>query len=286
MRDALDLFLTQRTKRLHSILTHKATSAQAQSPAAPTVTRPRSGSSPSLSTSRRPKLSRHPSGTGVEHVLLQAVETMLETVRLVGEVFESRPNHTDTLLNEMIRLVQIGEPIGPAKTVNSSSAINHRRSARLASFSSPLPVISPTGNGPPMSSPRVLQDLPSFQILLQHLPQTISGFTPFIAPSSIQSLPDILRQWTSSAIEMLRDLVPSWLRPLQSVRAIWATRATLHEILLSADLAQEIGSALEGQWSSRINEVWSEKLQHIVQIAKSVISAAVDEVMLRPADHG
>lgn len=267
--DALALFLSQRTKTLRDIL-HPESSAQ---------TRPRRDSRLSVRSINRER-------DEIGSVLGESVKSLLETDTLAREVF-GKESKTESLIDELQRLVQVGEPLpSPTRETGPKRTSHERRASRLASISISVPPISASPLGPPVSAPRVLYTLPSAQILLRHLPTAITGFTPFIAASPAPALNDSLRTWQGSSIDLLRESSPEWLGALNSVADIWHVRADLNALLQDGEVQSEIKRALEKEWGKRIEVVWEKRLEEVVRLAEDKTREAGEEVRTNGDENG
>lgn len=265
--DALDLLLSQRLKTLQDIL--------ANVPGAKPETRRRRSSSRNLEMTIKELA---PRSDDVAKIISEAVKSLIDAVDLVKAVFDSRRKATgeESMLAEAIRLVQAGEEPLPTQPSSQFRRSNHqRRTSRLQSISLPLPPrISLSSHGPPVSTPLVLQGLPSSQILLRYLPAEITSFTPFITPSAAPKLSERLGPWQASAIEILRESVPAWLSGVQSVGDVWKVRSALAEILGDDGFEEQISSALEAEWGARVQTIWTAKLDTLVTDAEAALKDA------------
>ncbi|WVQ93491.1 hypothetical protein IAU59_000565 [Kwoniella sp. CBS 9459] len=276
--DALNLLLSQRTKAARDTLQH-AESSGSKASLSPIKTRDRSNSRIQAANASREAAHERDNIAGV---LTDAVHCLLETVVAVKAVFEKRKGRTlegESMLEEMMRLVQKGETAFLSSQPPPARQNSHqRRASRLASISLPVPRLSPGVNRPPVSATEILQGLPSSQILLRHLPNSITGFTPFITPSSTPTLSGRLGEWQNSSIVILQEAVPSWLGGLKSVSDIWAVRTTLGKVLVEGEFERAIRDALEDQWGKRVSEVWDEKMIELVALADKETKAAGSKI--------
>ncbi|KAK8861647.1 hypothetical protein IAR55_002470 [Kwoniella newhampshirensis] len=278
--DALSLLLSQRSKALRDVLQYTAEANFSKVSLSPNASRKRSNSRIQAANANREAAHEREAIAGV---LSDTVHCLSETVVAVRAVFEKRKTATsdgDSLLEEMIRLVQKGEA---APSVQNSTPIkqtsHQRRASRLVSISLPVPKISPSASRPPVSTPSILQALPSSQILLRHLPTSITGFTPFIAPSPPPSIAEKLSAWQSMSVDVLREAAPGWLSGLRSVTDIWHVRRSMNKLLSGGgDFETLIREALEGEWSSRVQKVWDERLEGLVRDAEVQIRDAGESV--------
>ena len=261
--DALSLFLNQRSKAVRDILHHSHDSV----------------TSPTAKTRRRSSAaSRDKSQIG--KVLTEAVNCLIETATLSKLVFDKRRKlDNDSVLEEMIKLVQKAETPAQASTPMAARHTSHeRRASRLASISSPLPIVGFSNTGSPVTAQKVLQSMPSAQILLRHLPSTITAFTPFITPSPPPSVADRLKEWRSTSTSALAEAVPSWLAALQSIQDVWSIRATLISQLGDGEHRSQIRAALEHEWADRVKAIWSAKLDNIVDIAQEKLEECIAQI--------
>ena len=273
--DTLSLFLAQRSKALRDILHSPEGSQSAQHPR---LRRDSKASIRSLNKGR----------DEIGAVLAEAVKAVLDTVALARAVFDKRRG-VESLIDEMQRLVQVGETVETPKvvgTINTRRTSHERRASRLASISIAVPKIAFSATGPPISSGQVLQNLPSAQILLRHLPTSITGFTPFIAPSTAPELDDKLSSWQASAIGLLREAVPGWLAAVHSVADVWKLRADLNALLADGELENDVKETLEQAWNGRVEQVWDERLKEAVELVETKTRAAGEEVRAKGAETG
>lgn len=271
--DALDLLLSQRLKTLGDILAH--------APGSKTDgRRRRSNSRVETAAASREAVHRR---DDIAKVVAEAVRNLLDGVSLVKAVFEPSKRKAigdESSLAEAIRLVQAGEEAQPAmQPTPIRRAAHQRRASRLTSISLPLPSRgSTTASNPPVSTRRVIQSLPSSQILLRYLPSQVISFTPFIASSTPPNLADKLGPWQTAAVEILRDSVPAWLAGLHSVADVWVVRATLADMLGDDAFEEQIASALEAEWGARVQAIWTSKLHALVTSAEASLKDAADKI--------
>jgi hypothetical protein len=274
--DALSLLLSQRTKTIRDILAHPT------EPTTPKVTLSPRARRRTLSRARGPAQERE----AISTVLSDAVRCLLDTVDIARRVFATREKTgtKESLIEEMMRLVQVGEPAPVTQQAPVRRSSQQRRTSRMLSISLTMPQFNLSPDSPPISTPQVLQSLPSAQILLRHLPSSITGFTPFIASSSAPALADKLAAWQTSSTDLLREAAPSWLADLQSVSDVWRVRSSVVEVLQGDDLRQSIREALEDEWAARIRDVWDKRLEKLVNNAEAHVREA-GELMRQNVDE-
>lgn len=268
--DVLDLYLSQRLKALKDHLAHVP----------PTGNRKRSNSKVGAAAAARGAAQQRDS---IAHVLSDAIKCLLDAVDHARDVFEPkrRLSGNESVIAEAIRLVQNGEDLPPTHPSGIIRRVSTHRKTRMASISLPLPPANHTalgGGGPPVSTPRILQALPSSQILLRYLPSGVTGFTPFIAPSSEPELSKKLEAWQTAAIQLLRQSVPSWLADLQSVSDVWAVRSAIGDLLGDSAFEQQISQALEAEWGARVQTIWTAKLDTLIKNAESTLRTASEKI--------
>ena len=218
--------------------------------------------------------------------MAESVKSLLETVSFVRAVFDKRPN-ADSLLDDLQRLVQKGEPLlSPKKELGPRRTSHERRASRLASISLSLPTATVATGGPPVSASQILQNLPSAQILLRHLPTSITAFTPFIAPSPTPDLDKSLESWQQSAIALLQEAGPEWLSGLHSVADMWHVRSSLNTLLGQGQLEREIAAAMEKEWGKRIEAVWESKMKDVVRLVETKTREAVAKIQSSANENG
>ncbi|ORX35220.1 hypothetical protein BD324DRAFT_82122 [Kockovaella imperatae] len=268
MPEALSLFLSQRSKHCHDILAKSSNHSKFRHP------------SKQLSLTAATSASSVPAGQNIDKTLSESVSVMIATERLAQECFGLEGDAMESLLGKMIRLVQHGEPSQPARTPNpaAQSTVSHRRASRLASFSTPIQKVNISADGPPMSSARVLQDLPSHQILLRHLPSSIVSYTPFIAPSSTPDLKTSLSSWIKETTQLLQESLPVWFDGLSSIAEIWKTRCAICALLKESELETQIKNVLELESDKRIQAVWTNNLRELVTLAETQVRLALEQL--------
>lgn len=277
LAEALSLLLSQRTRALDEILAHPHVSSEA------------SASSPAAKTRRRTLSRSKPvqEREDIAAVLSSSVRCMLETVVCAQSVFGKDAGKPSTL-EEMIRLIQLGGPppsaTQPPPPIRRMSSSHQRRASRLASISLPIPPSDPSGA--PITTPQVVQSLPSSQILLRYLPSSITGFTPFIAPSAAPDLDAALDEWQAASVELLRRATPLWLSDIHTVSTVWQVRGLLGNVLEDDGFSAHIRSALEDEWGRRIKHVCSEKLGGMLASAENEVLAAAEELKASASEEG
>ncbi|KIR57503.1 hypothetical protein I314_06642 [Cryptococcus bacillisporus CA1873] len=296
LSEALTLLLSQRSKALREILHHPPPSQTSNK------TRPRAGSRAQPPNATRESITR---------TLLDALRCMLETASTAHLIFDKRKVTVDngkanengeSMLDEMIRLVQKGEAV-PTATTTASHPIPHkrnsgssttadthqRRTSRLVSISLPMPPATSTSalSRPPVSTPEILSHLPASQILLRHLPTEITGFTPFITVSAPPHLSEALKTWQAECVGVLKAALPGWLEGLKNVSDVWYVRGCLIDLLEKQKQAQAstpgekekmVQDELEEEWSRRIKAIWDEKLSGVVNDVERLVKEGVKEV--------
>ena len=212
---------------------------------------------------------------------------LIETTTLASSVFEKRRKlDSDSVLEEIIRLVQKTETAPAMNNTPSSRRTSHeRRASRLASISSPLPKLSFSSTASPVTASKVLQGLPSAQILLRHLPASITTFTPFITISAPPAVSSKLTEWRTTSTKLLAEAVPSWLTALQSIQDVWAVRSTLVDGLADGDFQTQIQSALSCEWAERARGIWTTKLDTIVNTAQTKLEEVVTSIQKGQAEE-
>lgn len=235
--------------------------------------------SPTVKTRRRSSTASRDKSQ-ISKVLTEAVNCLIETATLSTSVFDKRRKlDNDSVLEEMIKLVQKAETVPQASQPMAARHTSHeRRASRLASISSPLPNLGFTNTGSPVTAQKVLQAMPSAQILLRHLPSTITAFTPFITPSPLPNVAARLNDWRTTSTSALAEAVPSWLAALQSIQDVWSIRSTLITQLGQGDHQDQIRAALEHEWADRVKAIWSAKLDSIVDVAEEQLQQGVTQL--------
>jgi len=279
--DALALLLSQRTKTVRDILANSPESSIPTLRLSPVINRRRSNSRASATPM---------SHEAIGAVLTEAIQCLLDTVTAATAVFDRRKRtlHGESLIEEMVRLIQVGDPAStPAPPQQSPMRTSHqRRTSRLASMSLPFPKVSLSAHGPPVSTRQILQSLPSSQILLRYLPSSITAFTPFITPSPPPPVPDKILAWRNSSTQLVRDSVPSWLAGLNSVTDIWHLRVSLESLLSDGDFEIDLRAALEAGWGARVKDVWSNKLEELVRSAEIRVREAGEQIRVNGEESG
>ncbi|KAL7424679.1 hypothetical protein Q5752_000363 [Cryptotrichosporon argae] len=278
--DALDLFLAQRLKSLREALAH--TGVSSPKTLLDSHTRRRRDSRVLAAAAVREAIH---SREAIAKVLADAAQSMLATIDLVTAVFGERRrlDGDASLIADMIKAVQEGEAAPPqAPLLPHRQSSQHRRTSRLASISLTLPRANSHGRSPPVSAGQIIEHLPSSQILLRYLPSSITGFTPFITSSANPAVADKISAWQKSAIAVLTETAPAWLRDLQSVADLWHVRSTLRSLLADADFGAQIAEALEAEWGARVTQLWETKLAALLQSAEVAVHDAAERMRLEP----
>ncbi|ODO04509.1 hypothetical protein I350_05113 [Cryptococcus amylolentus CBS 6273] len=322
--DALASFLNQRAKAVKEILNHPSSSfsssSKRQSLSPQTSRRSRARTNSLLSQNpTNPTRERE----SIAKTLVSAVKCLLQTAQTARAVFGPRASGSgvkegkESLFEEMIRLVQKGESSAGGVGVGSSplkgvqtqapasghASKHQRRTSRLLSISLPLPVpqaSSSTTTGkdaqahpsrPPISAPQTLLPLPSSQILLRHLPNPITSFTPFITPGPPVDTEAVVQAWERGLVGVFRQEVgEGWLGGLKSVRDVWFVREKVLDVLRSfspgSTVCGEFEKTLESGWTSRVESVWDENLASLVTSIHSTVLSGATEYNASDSDSG
>ncbi|KAK4690039.1 conserved oligomeric Golgi complex subunit 1, partial [Tremellales sp. Uapishka_1] len=273
--DTLNLFLAQRTKTLRHILSHSPPDTLPSTLQLTVLTKRRN----SRSSVREAAVERE----SIKNVLVEATTCLLDTIAITKAIFEKRKRTQgdESVMEELIKAIQEGEAVAvshPMPTRQTSNSKSHqRRASRLASMSLSFPQLK-SSSPAPVSTNQVLQSLPSSSILLRHLPNSITSFTPFITPSAPPALDDKLNAWQKSSIEITSQSMPSWLKGLNSVKDVWDVRSSLRSLLGDQGFENEIKEMLEGEWSDRVRVVWKERLEEVLAGAESKIRDAGEDI--------
>ncbi|RXK41345.1 hypothetical protein M231_01250 [Tremella mesenterica] len=288
LKEALSLFLSQRMRTLRDILQHAPDPVTPNLADVPKKGRPRGNSKVALATAAREAAHDR---EAIASVLTEAVTSLLDTASSVLTLFGKRRGAQDeSLMAEMIRLVQQGEkanPPTPSQPGPRERRSSHaRRASRLASISMTLPFTKSiaTSGALDVSTLKVLQPLPSSQIWLHHLPPSILGFTPFITPDLVPPVNDKLQEWQTAALGLLSEAVPFWLGGLQSVADVWRVKADLQALLEEGMLEADVRTALDKAWEGRVQRIWAEKLDVLVRQAASQIQSSRDDLLEARSD--
>jgi len=167
-----------------------------------------------------------------------------------------------------------------------------RRDSRLASLSMPFsfPSSPTSATGPVAAAPRTLsasndasalvpsseplittrgliQTLPSSPLLLRYLPRGILDYTPYLlSPSaSPPALASALATWLREALQLLATALEGLVGQLTTVRAVWALRAEMSELLNSLVAVEpaekaEVAAILSAAWDGRVRVIWERQL--------------------------
>lgn len=281
LADALALLLSQRAKTVRDILAHSPDQSTSTPHLSPVMNRRRGNSRASeISVSREV----------IASVLTEAIQCMLDTAITASSVFDKRKQSQEgeSLIEEMVRLVQVGEPVTapPQSAIPLRRTSHQRRASRLVSISLPFPKVDISSGSPPVSTRQILQSLPSSQILLRHLPNPITAFTPFITPSPPVAVSQKIAAWRETSTQILRDALPTWLTALNSVTDICHVRDSLRTLLHNGEYEAEIRVALEAEWGARVKDVWGDKLEHLVQSAETCVREAGEKIWLNGEELG
>ena len=265
LSEGLDLFLTQRTKAVRHALTSCTNrhSSQDQDAHGETTT----------------MVDSH--AESVAASIQDAVKMLVNGTTLAKAVFEPRRKlESESLIEEMIRLLQKGETMPTSQQPTPVKAKPHeRRASRLASISLPLPRLNSSSRGPPISSVKVIQTLPSSQILLRYLPKAITAFAPFITPSPSPAVDTKLAAWQSGVHDVLSEKIPLWLQELSSVADVWRVRQdTFHTVEAQADIADLISF----QCVKRVKDLWRGNLDHLLQLVEERVNEAAERIRSDP----
>ncbi|WVO18684.1 hypothetical protein L204_106404 [Cryptococcus depauperatus] len=285
LEDALKSFLNQREKAIRDILQH---SENFQSTSIETSKAHQYSGSP-LQLSQMSRSVVQPR-TSVIKTLVSAVQCLLSTIQLVQAIFDSRrtiKKGEESVIEEMMRLVQKGSIVPLAQQeIKGKQTTHQRRASRLVSISLPLPNLKfSSSERLPISTPEILQQLPSSEILLRHLPPSITAFTPFISSSASPALTESVKLWQTALVALLKKALPRLLEGLKSVGDIWTVRSNLLELLGDDAFSEQIKDEIEDEWIKRIQQVWDAQLSEIISSLSQLARDGSDKAGQKEEDE-
>ncbi|WVN90705.1 uncharacterized protein L203_105947 [Cryptococcus depauperatus CBS 7841] len=285
LEDALKSFLNQREKAVRDILQH---SENSQSTSIETSKAHQYSGSP-LQLSQMSRSVVQPR-TSVIKTLVSAVQCLLSTIQLVQAIFDSRrtiKKGEESVIEEMMRLVQKGSIVPLAQQeIKGKQTTHQRRASRLVSISLPLPNLKfSSSERLPISTPEILQQLPSSEILLRHLPPSITAFTPFISSSASPALTESVKLWQIASVALLKSALPRLLEGLKSVGDIWTVRSNLLELLGDDAFSEQIKVEIEDEWIKRIQQVWDTQLSEITSSLSQLARDGSDKAGQKEEDE-
>ncbi|CAE6487218.1 unnamed protein product [Rhizoctonia solani] len=136
-----------------------------------------------------------------------------------------------------------------------------------------------------LTTPQILYSLPSSSLLLRFLPPSITGYTPYVSTDSdapgatgAEETEGELNDWLNNALEALATPARNWLSKLESVRAVWAVRMAVVKGTLAlegtAETKNRLLGAIEAAFTSRVSEVWENRLENIEAGVKNALRRA------------
>jgi hypothetical protein len=208
----------------------------------------------------------------------EAVKTFRAVFSLIGgTVSTARAVYgTEGLLTQIVSDIQSDTPISAALPATASQPYFP------TSSNSQLSTL-PSKN---LTTPQILQSLPSASLLLRFLPSSITGYTPYIssepegsAQVNTNGTEEELRIWMDMALEALVVPAKTWLSKLESVRAVWTVRDSVINGIASLEgtdeMKKKLGRAVEAAFAARVGEVWERRLEAVEIAVGSAMGRAV-----------
>ncbi|KAG9081368.1 hypothetical protein FRC06_005613 [Ceratobasidium sp. 370] len=250
-----NLFLSQRGKTLAILLNpplsaprrpispnraqnRKATAALL-SPASPARSLP----SPSIQLLKTPVPASVENAKAERKAVKEVVKSFRTVFSLIGGTIATvRAIYgSGGLLAQIISDIQTDVPIPAALPTTASQP----------HFPSPSGLQPSTQPPRSLTTPQILQSLPSSSLLLRFLPSSIVGYTPYISTESndlgteSDGTEEELKVWMNMALEALVAPAKTWLDRLDSVRAVWTVRSSVINGIASLEGTREVKNALE-----------------------------------------
>lgn len=148
-----------------------------------------------------------------------------------------------------------------------------------------------------LTTPQVLQSLPSASLLLRFLPSSITGYTPYVSSESSGPAEGVsdeteeeLKKWLDTALDALVTPARTWLGKLESARAVWAVRGSVVNGIASlegtAEVKEMLERAIEAAFAARVGEVWERRLEIVEIAAGGALSKAMTILASANAEDG
>lgn len=200
----------------------------------------------------------------VRESVSQILNIVVGTVETVRDVFggEHRGGETLPLMESMLAAIQLGGAAAAPQVQSSAST----------QFTTVVTTQS------------ILYALPSSQLLIQFLPQSITSFTPYIDTTSPSSLlPSSLPQtsaWFNGCLSSLEGKLRSWLEDLGTVRDVCAARSVVgaYKDRFSAEEMGKLQSVVDEVCKERIRVIWTRELRRVERGVEEVVDGCVKEL--------
>lgn len=286
------LFLSQRNKTLAVLLNpplsaprrpispnraqnRKATAALL-SPSSPANSLP----SPSIQLLKTPVPPSVANSKAEKKAVREVVKTFRAVFSLIGGTLATARviYGSEGLLTQIISDIQADVTL-PAVPLSPSSAFHPHfpppGTAQLSTFPSKR-----------LTTPQVLQSLPSASLLLRFLPPTITKYTPYVSSESSgpteggsDETEEELKKWLDMALDGLVVPARAWLGKLDSARAVWAVRGSVVTGIASLEGTKEVKErlerAVEAAFAVRVGEVLERRLEIVEMAAGGALNKVV-----------
>ncbi|KAF8607760.1 hypothetical protein BDV93DRAFT_541944 [Ceratobasidium sp. AG-I] len=297
------LFLSQRNKTLTVLLNpplsaprrpispnraqnRKATAALL-SPASPAISLP----SPSIQLLKTPVPASVANSKAEKKAVREVVKTFRAVFGLIGGTLATARviYGSEGLLTQIISDIQTDVTLPPVPLSPTSAFQSH--------FPPPSNAQLSIQSSKRLTTPQVLQSLPSASLLLRFLPSSITGYTPYVSSESSgpaegdsDETEVELKKWLDTALNALVTPARIWLGKLDSARAVWTVRGSVVSGIASlegtTEVKERLERAIEAAFATRVGEVWERRLEIVEIAAGSALNKAMGVLASVNAEGG
>ncbi|KAJ9096589.1 hypothetical protein QFC19_007121 [Naganishia cerealis] len=234
----------------------------------------------------------------ISKALLDTVKCIASTVGITKSTFLTRRDDPSgpSLFEDAVHRVQQGERM--ASTAQRQQALQRASlpipSERASGLPSTSPIATASIPSPYISTSSMLKTLPSSQMLLTYLPDTVQMFTPFISSDARsreekhEQITNKLDTWVSDTLQELAPRIEIWMGRLDSIADIWKVRSQLLRLLddilpnesiaLSAEQVDRIRKATQAAFETRTKALWRLLLDELVKTTTSGLEDSLEKI--------
>jgi hypothetical protein len=261
--ETFSIYLTQRSKTLHTFLgKHPDSSGSMASHHASPNGPQANGRPPEYNVKvRSPKRRIREVRQSTE----VALDTISRTLRTAREVFQNTPPSRHSMISGVLEYIQ-------SDTSNNAAATAHALPAELL-----------------LTTQTLLTALPSSTHFLL-LPPNLRSYKPFVdLSSSTSSMPQErftqkLNEWFRQALDKLHATVESWFSELESVQEVWSVRSWIRKWVattsrLEAHEQIHLKNLLDDMSRQRMVVIWKAVLADAAQNFQSKLESCMSDLV-------
>ncbi|KAJ7293153.1 hypothetical protein C8J57DRAFT_1161634 [Mycena rebaudengoi] len=263
LAETLSVFLSQRSKTLHAMLTRTAENATPISPLSPSLSRRVNGHPPEKRPPPAASGARKTSVREVKEATQAALDALVQTLISARRIYEESESH-QSMIGAVLEYIQ---------SDSTTSASQH-------------PELQ-------LTTQALLATLPSSTHFLL-LPPSLRSYKPYVDLSSSSSLiapahfVHALDAWFQSASQSLQGAAAAWFGELHAVAEVWTLRASIRTWIAAAALARGEADALTAIFDAaaqqRVLGIWKLALADAEEAFQTRLASATTTLRETPKE--